>query len=117
MEPGTVEPVVTVFRSRLRDDAETNGYEELAAAMEARARQMPGFVDFKTFVAPDGERVSLVTFDTTAHHEAWREDPAHRSAQQRGRDDFHLEYTISVCSELWHRHFDTADERGTKDES
>ncbi len=117
MEPGTDQPVVTVFRSRLRDDAETNGYGELAAAMEARARQMPGFVEFKTFAAPDGERVSLVTFDTVAYHEAWREDPEHRSAQQRGRDDFYLEYTISVCRELRRRHFATGDERGLEGES
>ncbi len=117
MEPGTVEPVVTVFRSRLRDNAETNGYAELATAMEARARQMPGFADFKTFVAADGERVSLVTFDTIAHHQAWRDDPEHRSAQQRGREDFYLEYTISVCSELWSRHFDTTDGRGPEGES
>ncbi len=116
MEPGTDQPVVTVFRSRLRDDAETNGYRELAARMEARARQMPGFVDFKTFVAPDGERVSLVTFDTVAHHEAWRDDSAHRSAQQRGRDEFYLEYTISVCSEFWRRHFDTPALRGPEGE-
>ena len=107
MEPDTAHPVITVFRSRLRDDAETNGYGELAARMEARARQMPGFVDFKTFVAPDGERVSLVTFDTVAHHQAWRDDPEHRAAQQRGREEFYLEYTISVCCELWRRHFDS----------
>jgi heme-degrading monooxygenase HmoA len=111
MEHDTDQPVVTVFRSRLRDDAEANGYGKLAARMEARARQMPGFVDFKTFVASDGERVSLVTFDTVAHHEGWREDPEHRSAQQRGRDDFYLEYTISVCSELRRRHFDTPEVR------
>ena len=78
---------------------------------------MPGFIDFKTFVASDGERMSLVTFDTVAHHEAWRDDPEHRSAQQRSRDEFYLEYTISVCRELRRRHFDTADERGTEGES
>lgn len=107
MDPDADQPVVTVFRSRLRADAEVNGYGELAAAMEVRARQMPGFVDFKTFVAEDGERVSLVVFDTVAHHDAWRDDPEHRSARQRGRDDFYLEYTISVCRELWRRHFDS----------
>lgn len=117
MEPGTDQPVVTVFRSRLRDDAEANGYGELAAEMEARARQMPGFVDFKTFVAADGERVSLVVFDTVAHHEAWRDDPEHRSAQRRGRDEFYSEYTISVCSELRRRHFDTNDARRPEGES
>lgn len=105
MEPGTAQPVVTVFRSRLREDAEVNGYGELATRMEERARQMPGFVDFKTFTAPDGERMSLVIFDTIAHHEAWRDDPEHRLAQQRGRDVFYREYTISVCSEIRRRHF------------
>lgn len=116
MEPGTDQLVVTVFRSRLRDDAEANGYEELAARMEDRARQMPGFVDFKTFTAPDGERASLVTFDSVAHHEAWRDDPEHRSAQRRGRDDFYLEYTISVCCELRCRHFDAAEAHGAEAE-
>ncbi len=117
VEPGTDQPVVTVFRSRLRDDAETNGYAELAEAMEARARQMPGFVDFKTFVAPDGERLSLVVFDSVAHHQAWRDDPEHRSAQRRGRDDFYLEYTISVCRQIRHRHFAVADAPGPDGES
>jgi heme-degrading monooxygenase HmoA len=95
--------IVTVFRSRLRADAEANGYAEVAARMEARARVAPGFVDFKTFSAPDGERVSIVVFDGVEHHEAWRDDPEHRAAQQRGRDDFYAEYSISVCAELRHR--------------
>lgn len=107
MEPETAHPVVTLFLSRLLAAAEANGYGELAAAMEPRARQMPGFVEFKTFAAPDGERVSLVVFDTVAHHEAWRDDPEHRSAQRRGRADFYAEYTILVCSELRRRHFRT----------
>jgi len=105
MEPEIARPVVTVFRSRLRRDAETNGYGELAARMEARARAMPGFVDFKTFTAPDGERVSVIVFDTIAHQHAWRDDPEHRVAQQRGRDIFYSEYSISVCQELTQRSF------------
>lgn len=88
--------VVTVFRSRLRDDPE--GYEETADEMEAAARAMPGFVDFKTFSADDGERVSLVTFDSIETHEAWRHDSRHRSAQQRGRKEWYAEYHIQVCS-------------------
>lgn len=78
---------------------------------------MPGFIDFKTFVASDGERVALVTYDTVAHHQAWRDDLEHRSAQRRGRDDCYLEYAFSVCREHRSRHFDTAGERGTEGES
>lgn len=97
--------VVTVFRSRLRPDAEANGYGELAARMEARARAMPGFVDFKTFAAPDGERLSMIVFDTAEHQRAWRDDPEHRAAQTRGRRDFYAEYSISVCRLQHHRSF------------
>ncbi|MCL4446543.1 MAG: antibiotic biosynthesis monooxygenase [Actinobacteria bacterium] len=105
MERETSRPVVTVFRSRLREDAEANGYGELAARMEDRARAMPGFIDFKTFTAPDGERVSVIAFDTIAHQHVWRDDAEHRVAQRRGRDVFYSEYSISVCQELDWRSF------------
>ena len=88
--------VVTVFRSRLRPDANP-GYGEVAEEMEAAARQTPGFVDFKVFTAPDGERVSLITFETTEAQRAWRDDPRHREAQKRGRDEFYQEYSIQIA--------------------
>ncbi len=87
--------MVTVFRSRLRPDANP-AYGEVAEAMEAAARKTPGFVDFKVFTAPDGERVSLITFATAEAQRAWRDDPRHRAAQKRGRDEFYQEYSIQV---------------------
>ena len=87
---------VTIFRSRLRAGAEPS-YGPVAVETEELARAMPGFVDFKTFTADDGERVSLVTFADEASHEAWRDHPVHREAQQRGRDEFYEEYLIQVC--------------------
>jgi hypothetical protein len=38
---------------------------------------------------------------------AWRDDAEHRVAQQRGRDAFYSEYSISVCQELGRRNFQT----------
>jgi heme-degrading monooxygenase HmoA len=98
-------PIVTVFRSRLRPDAGDHGYHELATEMESRARTMPGFMDFKSFDAPDGERVSLIMFDNREHQEAWRRDPEHRAAQKRGRDQLYSEYSIQVCEQLDRRDF------------
>ncbi|HEX4865909.1 MAG TPA: antibiotic biosynthesis monooxygenase [Acidimicrobiales bacterium] len=60
---------------------------------------MPGFEGFKTFAAPDGERVSIIVFDSLEHQEAWRDDHEHRLAQRRGRQDFYAAYSISVCEE------------------
>lgn len=88
--------MLTVFRSRLRSDAEAQGYNEVAADMERRARAMPGFMEFKTFTAEDGERVSIVIFDSIDNHNRWRDDPDHRAAQQRGRDEFYTDYRVIV---------------------
>ena len=100
--------IVTVFRSRLREGAEDNGYPQLAADMEARAASMPGFVEFKTFVAGDGERVSIVVFESLEEQQAWRQHPEHRAAQDLGRERFYSEYTVTVCTELRTRTFRSA---------
>ncbi|HEX5586091.1 MAG TPA: antibiotic biosynthesis monooxygenase [Acidimicrobiia bacterium] len=96
--------VVTVFRSRLRPDA-GDDYDRTAAEMEQRARAMSGFVDFKTFVAADGERLSFVVFASRAEHDAWRDDADHRVAQRRGRDEWYSWYAIQVCDVVAERTF------------
>lgn len=88
--------VVTVFRSLLRADAGAE-YVETAEQMLRLAHVVPGFVDFKTFTADDGERVSLVTFADRAAHTAWATDVEHRAAQQAGRERFYDAYTIQVA--------------------
>jgi len=100
------ELVVTIFRSRLKADA-GGEYFTLAEEMEQLARSMPGFVEFKTFVADDGERLSLVGFDSAAAQEAWRRHPRHRVAQQLGRERFYDYYRIQVCMLLSERTFES----------
>ena len=90
-QPGQV---VTVFRSRLRPDAEA--YPEHAARMSSLAREMPGYVEHKAFVSEDGERVTLVTFADRASHDAWARHPEHREAQRAGVRDYYEAYSISV---------------------
>jgi heme-degrading monooxygenase HmoA len=87
--------VITVFRSRLRPGVEEE-YGTLAAEMTALAKGMPGFVSSKTFTHTDGERVTVVTFADIESHNAWREHPAHRAAQDLGRTRFYSEYSIQV---------------------
>ncbi len=86
--------VMTVFRSRLRDDAAA--YPEHAARMSELAREMPGYVEHKVFVAQDGERVTLVRFADRASHDAWARQPDHREAQRAGITSYYEEYSIAV---------------------
>ena len=89
--------ILTVFRSRLADGAYDAGYEARADEMLARAESMPGFVEFKSFTAPDGERVSVIQFASRAEHDAWAKDIEHRAAQAEGRAAFYAEYRITVA--------------------
>jgi len=88
--------MITIFRSRLRPENE-EAYQSEAARIHALAEQMPGFLAIKTFTAPDGERVSIVEFESEATHNAWRHHPEHQKAQRLGRDSFYSEFQIQVC--------------------
>ena len=71
----------------------------------ADARSSPGFVAYKMFTAEDGERVSLIEFETDDAVRIWRDHPEHRMAQAAGRDRFYAEYDIRVCEPLRERAF------------
>ena len=91
--------VVITFRSRLRDEY-MDEYNEMAPRMLALAREMPGFHSFKSFTADDGERISVIEFETKEHVTAWRNHPEHRTAQEIGREKFYAEYHLSVSETL-----------------
>jgi heme-degrading monooxygenase HmoA len=100
------QPRVTVFRSRLRADAEPE-YSTWADKIERLARAAPGFVEFTSFTATDGERVSIIVFASEATHNAWRDHPEYRQAQALGRTRFYADFHIHVCDLLESRHFAT----------
>lgn len=88
--------VITLFRSRLRPEHQRE-YSEWASRMHDLAIKMPGFISIKTFSAEDGERVSIVEFESEEAMRNWREQPDHRNAQELGRKLFYSEYRIQVC--------------------
>lgn len=88
---------VIVFRSRLRPGVE-EAYGVRGDEVYELASKMPGLLSAKDFVADDGERLSIVEFDTAEHLAAWREHPEHKVAQQEGRDRWYSEYSIQICT-------------------
>ena len=89
--------VLTVFRSRLRPEAQEE-YSTWASRMSELARSMPGYISHKSFTAPDGERVTLAEFDTEENMRAWSTHPEHQEAKKKGRAGFYSEYDIKVCT-------------------
>jgi len=96
--------IITVFRSRLRPEA-VDEYTPMLRRMTELAARMPGFVSHKTFVAEDGERVTLVEFESDTATKAWGSHPEHIEAQRAGRRTFYSEYSIAVCEVLRQRDF------------
>ena len=56
--------IITLFRSRLTSQA-GDDYSAMAAEMLERARTYPGFIAMKEFQAEDGERLTVVWWETT----------------------------------------------------
>lgn len=96
--------VIVVFRSRLREPLDPR-YPALAERMQTLAEAMPGFRSFRSFSAADGERLSLIEFESEENLAAWREHPEHREAQRLGREVFYAEYHLQVLSPLRERSF------------
>lgn len=88
--------VITIFRNRLRPEHQEE-YAQWATRIHDIAVRMPGFISIKTFTAEDGERVSIVEFESEETMRAWREQADHRQAQELGKTRFYSEYHIQVC--------------------
>ena len=91
--------IVTVFRTRLNAGVDEE-YSSVAERMSALARTMPGYKSHKTFTAEDGERVTLVEFESMEEQLAWRRNPEHAEAIRMGRETFYSELQIQVCEVL-----------------
>jgi heme-degrading monooxygenase HmoA len=97
--------IVTVFRSRLRPGVEDD-YSRVADEMSRLVQLIDGFIDERFYVAPDGEKVTIVRFRDLESHQTWAQHPDHLVAQRRGREEFYSWYDIAVTEERYGRHFD-----------
>jgi len=89
--------ILTVFRSRVKPEAQEE-YVRWATRMGELARQMPGYISHKGFVAEDGERVTIVEFESEQAQRAWSVYPEHVEAKKKGRASFYAEYRVQICT-------------------
>jgi heme-degrading monooxygenase HmoA len=88
--------VVVLFRSMLTAEAGED-YAAMAADMLARARTLPGFVDFKSFQADDGEHVSVIHWESQETLRAWSDDMRHAVAQRLGRQKWYRYFRVEIA--------------------
>ncbi len=100
--------IVTVFRSRLRPGVRDE-YVAMVEQMARIAETMPGYLSHKGFFADDGERVTIVEFESEEGMRAWRTNPEHRAAQRLAREKYYTAYHIQVCTLDRETKFEAAD--------
>jgi len=88
--------IVTVFRSRLMPDVRED-YVAMADRMDQLAATMPGYILHKGFFADDGERVTIVEFESEEAMRGWRMHPEHREAQRKARETYYADYSVQIC--------------------
>jgi heme-degrading monooxygenase HmoA len=96
---------MNVFRSRKRADYDAAAYAVDAARMDELARAQPGFVDYKSFAASDGETVTMSVWESVEDAREWARHPEHLAAQARGRGQYYAEYIIYSCDGAVERRF------------
>jgi heme-degrading monooxygenase HmoA len=95
--------IVTIFRSRLNPSV-AEDYGPMAKQMSELARTIPGYVSHKGFIAEDGERITIVEFESEQALgralQEWRIHPEHAKAKQRGIQSFFSGYKFQICTVL-----------------
>lgn len=91
--------ILTIFRSRLKQGI-TREYDEQVQITAPLAEASPGFLGHKMFVADDGERITVVEFESLEAQRAWSLTHEHKEAAKSGRRHFYANYKIQICSVL-----------------
>lgn len=89
--------MVVVFRARRTPEGDGEEYRTQLMRMSDLARQMPGYISHKPYVAEDGERLTLFEWESAETLRAWATHPAHVPVKELGRRKFYAEYHLQVC--------------------
>jgi heme-degrading monooxygenase HmoA len=89
--------IVIVVRSRLAPCVEDE-YDPMAREMSELARSIPGHISHKGFVAEDGERVTIVEFESEEALHGWTVHPRHLEAKRLGFTKFYRTISYQICN-------------------
>jgi len=89
--------VVVIFKTHLREGADSEAYAKTSRRMRELVGRIPGFISIKAYTGEDGEEIDLVRFANEEALKMWKEEPEHREAQRRGREEFYDRYSIQAC--------------------
>jgi heme-degrading monooxygenase HmoA len=87
---------LTVFGTTWREGADLDREARLSRRMAEIVSGRPGFISYKSYVAPDGEEIGIIRFESRDALKSWRDDRAHRGAWQLAPEFYH-EFWVQNC--------------------
>ena len=82
-----------IFTSLLTEN--TEGYTEMAVAMEQLAKQQPGYLDFES--AHEGIGITISYWESLDAIKQWKANVDHLQAQQLGKGRWYKWYKTRIC--------------------
>lgn len=74
--------MVVVFRARRAPAGVGEEYQYWFTRMTELARDMPGYISHKAYVADDGERLTLFEWESADTLQAWATHPEHAAVKK-----------------------------------
>ena len=100
---------LVVFRNRKRTDIDQAAYGADAEHMEELAREQPGYLSFKSYIADDGEVIALSEWADEESARVWGRNAEHLAGKARGRAEYYCSYTLFMCDEPKIHQFESGD--------
>jgi heme-degrading monooxygenase HmoA len=89
--------IVGVFRNRLVPGVQDE-YGPMARQTSELVRSIPGYISHKLFVAEDGERATIVEFESEEAVHEWKVHPGHLEAKKLGFTKFFSAFKYQICN-------------------
>ncbi|MCV6598345.1 MAG: antibiotic biosynthesis monooxygenase [Mangrovicoccus sp.] len=90
-------PYYAVIFSSQRSGTDDHGYQEMGAAMDALARQQPGFLALESARDSDGFGITVSYWRDENAISAWKANACHLIAQERGKAAWYEHYSLRVA--------------------
>lgn len=94
--------IVTVFRTRLDPQAKDE-YNVMAKRMSELASKVPGHIAHKSYFSDDGEKVTIVEFESEDALRIWKTDTEHLVAKRAGISTFFTSFRYQICNVIHSR--------------
>jgi len=88
-----------IFTSQRTDD-DREGYGKMADAIEALAKQQPGFLRVESTRNQEGQGITVSYWESLEAIQNWKGNAKHLVAQQLGKEKWYSHYQVEICQVL-----------------